>query len=108
MHSQITSTVGLIGVAKLHRAKITVTPKDKSGQNLGPGHADQIDVRVRAGQSVGPLVDELNGAYNQIIEYSSGGEKPVVSVSVGDVSSEPVPVDEQCWLCRLFRWLCDR
>jgi hypothetical protein len=107
MPSQIISKVGLIERAILHRANITITPKDSSGQFLGPGHAGQIDIQVSAGQFVGPVEDMGDGTYGQIVEYESG-EDPVVTVTVQDVTSEPFAVDQECRLCRLIKRLCGR
>ncbi len=107
MPSQFISKVGLIERAILHRANITITPKDSRGQYLGPGHTGEIDIQVSAGQFVGPVEDMGDGSYSQIVEYESG-EDPVVSVTVGDVTSGPFVVDQECRLCRLIKRLCGR
>jgi hypothetical protein len=70
------------------RFRVKVTPKDKFGNLLGPGHGRSIDLRVSAGRALGDAVeDDLNGNYTRDFEV----EGPVAPVVVGSVKGVPLP-----------------
>lgn len=49
-------------VDKQTYVKLTVTPKDRFGNQIGPGHADLLKLDVKQGQVV-KIVDKLDGSY---------------------------------------------
>jgi hypothetical protein len=89
----------------LHRARVTFCPTDSNGECLGPGQASQIEIRISAGHIVGSLADNLDGTYGQVVEYSSGA-KPIVNISIADEPIEPVPIENQHWICQLIKKIC--
>lgn len=49
-------------VDKQTYVKLTVTPKDRFGNQVGPGHADLLKLDVKQGQVI-KIVDKLDGSY---------------------------------------------
>jgi Mg-chelatase subunit ChlD len=49
--------------------KVTIIPKDPSGNYLGPGHADRISFFVKEATFVGMVRDNLDGSYSQRFQF---------------------------------------
>ena len=64
-----------------------ITPKDRFGGYLGPGHADQITLDTTAGTFITPINDYNNGIYSRVLRFDSQTDKPVVS---GTVQGKPL------------------
>lgn len=71
------------------RKNVVFTPKDKFGNYWGPGHANEVTFKMKNAESLGPVVDNLDGSYIQVIEYKSG-ETPLVSVTASGVTSPEI------------------
>jgi hypothetical protein len=65
-----------------------LTPRSASGEFLGPFRTDVIRLRVSQGTLDGPLVDNLDGSYDQRV-LSRRGEDPIVNVDVYDTPIKP-------------------
>ncbi|UCG50927.1 MAG: porin family protein [Candidatus Latescibacterota bacterium] len=64
---------------------VTFTPRDRFGNYLAPGHADDITITPSNGaRPAGDLVDNLEGGYVQRVEVVAGAESPTVDVSFKD------------------------
>jgi len=72
---------------------VNITPKDTSGNHLGPGYAGTINIKVDNGETVGAVEDNLDGSYSQTIKAESNAIDPVVTIVVGDEKVNVVVVD---------------
>jgi len=87
-------------------------PADALGNKWGPGHADDVAFRIEGGTAVGPVIDNWDGTYLQVVEFSAG-TTPSVRVSAGGATSEPVvlgseptdPGDDDEAPSRTWLWL---
>lgn len=72
------------------RGNIVFTPKDEFGNYWGPGHAKEVKFFIKNDDEgirfIGPVIDNLDGSYIQVIEYNKG-ITPIVAVKAGKVSS---------------------
>lgn len=68
-----------------------VIPRDKRGEYLGPGHADEVRFQITNAQAIGGVRDHNNGMYAQVISYDKTAAPPVV---VPIVQDQAIPV--QC------------
>jgi hypothetical protein len=106
------------------RAQVTVTPKDRGGQLLGPFREDAVVFQTTVGSFVSPddgraplpgysKVDNLDGSYTKILVYPKG-EVPIVTVEVDGVALAPTVVSGGClgWLLgpllRFVAWIVRR
>jgi len=64
-----------------------ITPRDRFGGYLGPGHSDQITFTTTAGTFVTPVIDYNNGIYSRVLRFDSATENPVVG---GTVQGSPL------------------
>ena len=73
---------------------ITLIPKDKYGNNLGPGKGDGLSITGAAGTTVtGPIRDNGDGSYTIPLNWnSSSGDSP--GVVIGQPSRPPVVVHD--------------
>jgi hypothetical protein len=70
------------------RIRITITPRDRYGNHLGPGAGDDLDISSLPGCTlVGSLTDLGDGSYTQEIECA-GTDVP--GISVGQPDRDPV------------------
>src|ERR1051326_7692561 len=59
-----------------------ITPRDRFGGYLGPGHSDQITFNTTAGTFITEINDYNNGIYSRILRFDAATENPVVTVTV--------------------------
>jgi hypothetical protein len=71
------------------RTAAIVTPQDRFGNLLGPGHASDVAFRVEKGKPVGPVIDNWDGSYVQVVEHARD-TKPSVVVTANGVASGAV------------------
>jgi len=75
------------------RRNIVFTPKDSFGNYWGPGHANQVSFSLnnpdKEARFIGPVIDNLDGSYIQVVEYKKG-IVPQVSVTARGVTSPVV------------------
>ncbi|SFF02796.1 Trypsin-like peptidase domain-containing protein [Chitinophaga sp. CF118] len=85
--------------------KITVTPKDKYGNNLGPGRTNDLPVTGTPGSSVtGVIEDNGDGTYSVVVIWDpTSGTQPGVIITqpgrppvVAGVPCPPPPPKENC------------
>lgn len=86
--------------------RVFVTPQDKLGNYLGPGHASQIEVESDWGYRKGTLVDNLDGSYTQQIELAANFKQHIkIDVHIGNLSHSVVwqnPVVQQSMQLKHF------
>lgn len=72
---------------KIKRFAVTVTPKDASGNFLGPNHRSRISLTASKGQFTDGLRDNLDGTYTQTLTMpvTVDQNEVDVSVAIGDV-----------------------
>jgi hypothetical protein len=66
------------------KVRVTITPKDKYGNLIGPGRLDAIDLTAVPGTVItgGTVKDEGNGSYSVTAEYDpASGNEPGVVIS---------------------------
>lgn len=73
------------------RKAVVFTPKDAIGNSWGMGRAKQVAFSVEDATTLGPVEDNLDGSYVQVIQFKAG-DSPKVRVNAGGVVSEPVTV----------------
>jgi hypothetical protein len=64
-----------------------VTPRDRFGGYLGPGHADLVDFNATAGTFITPVIDYNNGIYSRVLRFDRATENPIVT---GTVDGKPL------------------
>jgi hypothetical protein len=64
-----------------------VTPRDRFGGYLGPGHPDLVSFNTTAGAFVTPIVDYNNGIYSRVLRFDRATGNPVVT---GTVEGKPL------------------
>jgi hypothetical protein len=70
---------------------ITITPRDRYGNPLGPGRADGLEIAGASGTTVtGPVHDHGDGSYGVPATWDGRGSAP--AVSIGQPGREPVVV----------------
>jgi hypothetical protein len=91
---------------------ITLVPKDKYGNNLGPGRGDGLSIRGAPGTTVtGPIRDNGDGSYTVPVNWdSSSGDSP--GVVIGQPGRPPVLVHDpkvgkkdRCRKWKILFWL---
>jgi Zn-dependent metalloprotease len=55
-------------VGKYRTYKMVITPKDALGNFLGPRYAGTIKMSIPQGRLVGPVLDNLDGTYTQMVQ----------------------------------------
>ena len=94
------------------RGTITLVPKDKYGNNLGPGRGDGLSVTGAPGTILtGPVRDNGDGSYTAPVNWDPGsGNSP--GVIIGQPSRPPVvlhdpklPGRDRCRKWKLLFWL---
>ena len=67
-----------------HEYQVTITPKDASGNYLGPGYADRISFFVKGAKFMDSVRDNLDGSYSQRfrIPLSMVGKRNIIRVRV--------------------------
>ena len=73
-------------------ATLTVRPQDRFGNLLGAGKAGAIDVLVSTGRLQGPVVDNLDGTYSQVIELPAETMDSRVAVVVKGIPLVSAPL----------------
>jgi len=81
------------------RKSVIVTPKDKGGNYWGPGHARQIKFAVKNAEPLGPVVDNLDGSYTQVIQYREK-TTPSVKVTVKGITTDEIRMGRKMRLLR--------
>jgi hypothetical protein len=80
--------------------EIKFTPKDRFGNYLAPGQAENIKIDVTGKRElVGGVEDDLQGSYTQIVIVPSSAPQPTVAVSYKDIKfpSRPLVEDGICY-----------
>ncbi|HAF09795.1 MAG TPA: hypothetical protein DCK98_06910 [Chloroflexi bacterium] len=91
-----TTTLGALPGGR-KRVRITVTPKDRYGNYLGPGRLGDFELRELAGsQPLGPLTDAGDGSYVQDVAWDlASGRGPGVTLDQPGrppvIASPPAP-----------------
>ena len=75
--------------------EITITPKSRTGELLGPFRSNTIAFRTNAGTFKGPIVTHPDGRYSRVLEYGAK-ENPVVVINVEGVELRPVATGGGC------------
>ncbi|MFB6457130.1 VWA domain-containing protein [Chitinophaga sp. Hz27] len=77
------------------QVKVVITPKDKYGNNLGPGRAGDIDISGAGGNTVNGVTDNGDGTYtvNVTFDPASGGRPGVI---IGQPERPPVLTADPC------------
>jgi hypothetical protein len=107
--SDISVNVGNPGPGGTRTGTVTITPKDKFGNKLGPGRGDGITLTGVPGTTVtAPAVDNGDGTYTVPVSWDPGsGYDP--GVVVGQPGRPPVVVSPKpmrhCWKWKLLAWL---
>jgi hypothetical protein len=107
--SDVNVSLGNPGPGGARTGTVTITPKDKYGNNLGPGRGDGITLTGVPGTTVtGPAVDNGDGTYTVPVSWDPGsGYDP--GVVVGQPGRPPVVVGPKpmrhCWKWKLLTWL---
>jgi trypsin-like peptidase/VWA domain-containing protein len=94
------------------KGTITVVPKDKYGNNLGPGRGGDITVSGAPGTTVtGPVTDNGDGSYTVPVTWNPGSGNPP-GVVIGQPGRPPVVVVDpgkagkgRCRKWKLLFWL---
>lgn len=82
---------------------ITVVPKDKYGNNLGPGRGDGFTVTGVPGTTVtGPVKDNGDGSYTVPVSWDPPGSDP--GVVIGQPGRPPVVVGPESGKGRCTKW----
>ena len=68
------------------KLRVTVTPKDRLGNHLGPGFRDRVSFRILGRLPDGGIVDGLDGSYTQV--FQPGGS--LVSEVTIDIDGDSV------------------
>jgi hypothetical protein len=75
--------------------QLTITPKSRTGELLGPFRASLIEVRATGGGITGPIITHPDGRYSVVVEYPEK-RSPIVQVAVGGVPMDPVALGGGC------------
>lgn len=78
------------------RRAVVVTPRDAGGNYFGPGEARDFVFGLSGAEPVGPVVDNLDGTYLQVVEFH-GRVKPEVEVAAGEVASSLFRLGSRSW-----------
>lgn len=90
----VTTQVGPSGPGGSKQVTITIVPKDKHGNAVGPGRPDDIDVSGAPGTHVtGPPVDNGDGSYTVPGTWTPGSGSPP-GVVIGQPERPPVVVSD--------------
>ncbi len=68
---------------------VTFTPEDAQGNKFGMGRAEEITLSYTNLKTMGPLADNYDGSYSQLVQFSKDAN-PSVAVSIGNIESQPV------------------
>ncbi|MDL1982656.1 MAG: VWA domain-containing protein [Deltaproteobacteria bacterium] len=90
--------------AGYQRKAVVFTPKDAIGNSWGMGRAKQVAFSVENATTLGPVADNLDGSYVQVIQFKAG-DSPKVRVNAGGLVSEPVTVVPPTPPYRWLIWL---
>jgi len=71
------------------RSVAVFTPKDSLGNHWGPGRASVIQFSARNAKLIGPVIDNWDGSYLQVLEHRSN-DGPIIAVNAAGVRSEPL------------------
>lgn len=75
--------------ATVKKYLLTICPKDKYGNYIGPGYKDKITFTVSEGSLQGVVEDLLDGRYTQKVFVAAGKDDPTLTVTVvGEVLYE--------------------
>ncbi len=74
--------------------EISVTPRDRFDNYLGPGHRLEIDISAAAGTFDGPVKDRLDGSYSRRLRLTDLAADPRVTVTVRDTAVYDDPLSE--------------
>ncbi len=66
---------------KLQRAEVLVVPKDQFGRRLGPYRTQDLAFQAKNAILVGSVMDNRDGTYSQLIEYTSDKKVPAPIVT---------------------------
>lgn len=69
------------------RVEVTITPRDKFGNYLGPGRRGTFETGGAPGSNIdGGLTDNGDGSYTQVVVWKPGKDKPSVTIRQPDRS----------------------
>ncbi len=71
------------------RSIVAFTPKDSLGNHWGPGRASVIRFASSDAKLVGPVIDNWDGSYLQVLEHASD-VRPSITITAGDVASDAI------------------
>lgn len=86
------------------RKNVVFAPQDKKGNLWGPGKANKIKFAVKNAEALGPVVDNLDGSYIQVIQYKKG-DVLSVTVSARGVTTSDIPMPEKPFKISPFLWI---
>jgi trypsin-like peptidase/von Willebrand factor type A domain-containing protein len=67
------------------RVEVTITPRDKYGNHLGPGRSGSFETGGAPGSNIdGGLTDNGDGSYSQVVVWKPGKDTPSVTVRQPD------------------------
>lgn len=62
-----------------------------NGIPWGIGKSMQVSVAVSQGETIGGIIDNLDGSYYQVVEHDPGA-RPSIQFGIGDARSEAIPI----------------
>lgn len=87
------------------RKSIVFTPKDESGNFFGIGRASEISFALKNADTIGSVVDNLDGSYTRVILYKEG-EVPSVTVTAQGVTSPEIkPIEKPPVIPPFIIWI---
>ncbi|KAM3090261.1 choice-of-anchor X domain-containing protein [Phormidesmis sp. 146-35] len=110
LSSSVVLNFGLDASRGFRAAQIFVTPRDRSGEYLGPFRTSDVAFSTTAGQFQGDIISLPDGRYTQVIVYPQN-EVPIVTVQVQGKEFLPTVVASGClgwlflWVRSLLEWL---
>jgi hypothetical protein len=72
------------------RRLVTIVPEDSMGNKFGMGRQNEIYLHVSDAEVIGPMADNYDGSYSQLIQFSNN-VNPKVSMSIDGVEGAVVP-----------------
>lgn len=88
------------------RRAVIYTMQDALGNYGGPGLGRKIKFTTKSAELIGPVVDNWDGSYIQVIQYKKG-DVPSVTVSARGITTSaiPMPSEEKLPIVPPFVWV---
>ncbi|WP_375746468.1 hypothetical protein NR800_18155 [Corallococcus interemptor] len=105
--SIITYTHDLPAPRGMAAVRVSISPRDRFKEHLGPFRGDELKFESDVGTFEGDITQDLDGTYHQVLYYPLG-EKPQVTIHFAHgKASAPLPIFPvtESLLCRFFKWL---